>query len=84
MPFGETSSTSVEQAWRTLPSTSIVHAPHDSSRQLASHTGGVTRVPSTVTGARRISARHSWIVSRGRHGTSNASMRRESLCSGPS
>ena len=41
-------STKAEQAWRTRPLMTIVHAPHTSSRQLQSQATGATRLPSTV------------------------------------
>lgn len=46
-------STSAEQAGRGRPSISMAQAPHTSSMQLCSHTGGSTRIPSDVTGASR-------------------------------
>jgi hypothetical protein len=40
---------------RTRPFTSIVHAPHTSSRQFASNTIGIVRLPRRLIGLRRIS-----------------------------
>src|SRR5215213_5286158 len=68
-------STKAEHDCRVLPLISIVQAPHTSSRQPLSHTGGVVCRPSVVTGRAAIHCRHEMTFMFGRCGTANSSHR---------
>ena len=68
-------STRVLHDWRALPLTTIVQAPHTSSKQPLSHTGGVVATPSTVVGWAAIHWRQEMTFMFGRCGTSNSSQR---------
>ena len=75
-------STRAEHDWRALPLMSMVQAPHTSSRQPLSHTGGVVGVPSDVVAWAAMYCRQAMMFRFGRWGTANSSHRAGSL--GPS
>jgi hypothetical protein len=81
-PGSPSLSTSAEQLWRTLPLITMVQAPQTSSRQPASHTGGVVATPEVVVGLAAMYWRQEMMFICGRWGTANSSHREAAL--GPS
>src|SRR5260370_38520742 len=66
---------SAEHACRALPLMFMVQEPHTSSRQAASHAGGVVLRPSAVTGLRWICISTEMTLELGRRSTLNSSQR---------